>query len=52
MDKNLIFRLEIDFPKNLKPNFKMIFYKYFYVYENLKNVFLDKKFEENQKTKN
>ena len=52
MDKTVGLDVETISRKFLIPKLEMMFYKYFYVFNNLKNISLEQKFKENQKTKN
>ena len=51
MDKIVCFDVETISRKFAKPKPEMMFYKCFYVFKNLKNVFLEQRFKENKKTK-
>ena len=52
MDKTVCFNVETISRKISIPKPETTFHKCFYVFKNLKNVFLDQKFKENQETKN
>ena len=52
MDKTVGLDIKTIFQKFSKSKFKMMLYKCFYVFKNLKNIFLDWKFKKNEETKN
>ena len=52
MDKIIGLDVKMILRKFSKPKSETMLYKCFYVFRNLKNVILDQKFKENQKTKN